>query len=130
MERDPKFSKLFRESGLNLAPGNFTEQVMDKIRIEPVRSKYKPLIGRGGKILVILFIIGISLISIFYSEPGGGVFENVRGLSNIEWQLPQINFNFDFLSESHLSTWLLSTIVAIFILVLSDAGLKRRRRLV
>ena len=130
MERDQKISKLFRESGLAHTTGNFTDQVMDQIRIVPEKKAYKPLIGRNGQILIVLFIIGIVLLSVFYSEPGGGIFENIRGLSNVEWKLPQINFSWGFLTEINFSTWLVSTIVALFLLVLSDAGLKRRRRLV
>jgi hypothetical protein len=41
--------------------------------------------------------------------------------------LPQIKMNFDFLSEISISTGLVSVLVALFILVLSDAGLSRRR---
>ena len=130
MERDQKISKLFRESGLAHTTGNFTDQVMDQIRIVSEKKAYKPLIGRNVQILIVLFIIGIVLLSVFYSEPGGGIFENIRGLSNVEWKQPQINFNWAFFTEINLSTWLVSTIVALFLLVLSDAGLKRRRRLV
>ncbi len=130
MERDPKISNLFRESGLAHTTGRFTDQVMDQIRIVPTKSAIKPLIGRNGRILIVLFILGIVLLSVFYSEPGGRIFENIRELSNVEWKLPQINFSWDFFTDIHLSTWLVSTIVAIFLLVLSDAGLNKRRRLV
>ena len=127
MERDPKISKLFRESGLEPAPGNFTDQVMDKIGVETEKSVYKPLIGKTGRFLIVLFIIGIVVVSVIYSEPGGMLLEHVGGLSNLEWQLPQFNLNFDFLSEINLSTWLVSTLVALFLLVLSDARLNRKK---
>ena len=127
MERDPKISILFRESGLEPAPGDFTDQVMDKIGIETEKSAYKPLIGKTGRFLIILFIIGIVVISVVYSEPGGRLLENTGRLFNMEWQLPQINLNFDFLSEINLSTWLVSTIVALFLLVLLDTGLNRKK---
>ena len=127
MERDPRITKLFRESGLEPAPGNFTDQVMDKIGIEIEKSVYKPLIGKAGRFLIILFIIGIVVVSVIYSEPGGMLLKNVSGLSNLEWQLPQFNLNFDFLSEINLSTRLVSTLVALFLLVLSDALLNRKK---
>ena len=130
MERDPKLSELIRESGLTHAPGNFTDQVMKKIRVETVKSAYKPLIGRGGKIIIVLIFIGLVLVSLLYSEPGGRLFENARGLSNLEWKMPQLNFSFDFFSEISISTWLVSTIAALFVLVLFDAVLNRKRRLV
>lgn len=129
MERDPKISKLIRESGLVHAPESFSEKVMEKIGVESEKKTYKPLIGKPGGIVIILFITGIVAVSLFYSEPGGKLLERLGGLSEITWQLPQINFNLDFLSKINISTWLVSTVVAIFILMLSDAGISRRRKL-
>ena len=127
MERDPKISKLFREMELEHAPGNFTDQVMDQIVVVSEKSAYKPLIGKTGRFLIVLFIIAMVVVSVIYSDPGGRFLEDVDGLSNMEWQLPKINLSFDFLSKLNLSTWLVSTLVALFILVLSDARLNRRR---
>lgn len=127
MERDSKISKLIRESGLIHAPDSFSKKVMESIGFETEKKSYKPLIGRFGKILIFLFIAGIVVVSLIYSEPGGRLLDNIGSLSNIEWQLPQIDFNFNFLSEINISAWLASTVVAIFLLVLSDAGLNRRR---
>ena len=129
MERDPKLSKLINESGLTHAPVGFTDQVMDRIRIEPVKSTYKPVVGRGGKILILLVIVSIVMVSIVVSEPGGELFEKVGRLTNVEWKLPQINFNVDFFSGSKISTWLASTVGALFLLVLSDSVLRRRKRM-
>ena len=130
MERDPNISKLIRESGLVHAPDSFSKKVMKRIIVEPEKKTYKPLIGRFGKILIILFIAGIVVISLIYSEPGGRILENFKGLSNFEFQLPQLKFNLDFLSEINISAWLASTFAAVFILVLTDAGLSRRKRLI
>ena len=130
MERDPNISKLVRESGLVHAPDSFSKKVMKRIVVEPEKKTYKPLIGRFGRILIILFIAGIVVISLIYSEPGGRILENFKGLSNLEWQLPQLKFNLDFLSEINISAWLASTFAAVFILVLTDASLSRRKRLV
>lgn len=109
------------------APDSFSKKVMESIGFETEKKSYKPLIGRFGKILIFLFIAGIVVVSLIYSEPGGRLLDNIGSLSNIEWQLPQIDFNFNFLSEINISAWLASTVVAIFLLVLSDAGLNRRR---
>ena len=130
MKRDPKLSKLIRESGLIHAPDNFTDQVMGKIAVAPFKSPIKPLIGRGGQIVIILSTIGIVVASLVTSEPKGTLFEKARGFSGLELKLPQINFSLDFFSEINISTWLVSTIVALFLLVLADAGLNRRKKLV
>ncbi|MEN8230463.1 MAG: hypothetical protein ABFS38_20040 [Bacteroidota bacterium] len=127
MERDPKISKLFRESGVEHVHGKFTNRVMDQIRVVPAKNAYRPLIGKTGRFLIVLFIIAMVVVSLLYSDPGGQFLENVGGLSNMEWQLPKINLSFDFLSEINLSTWLVSTLVAVFLLVLSDARLNRRK---
>ncbi len=105
-------------------------KVMDRIGVEPNKKAYKPLIGRFGRILIFLFIAGIVVVSVVYSEPGGKLLENIGGLPDVKWQLPQINFNLDFLSKINFSAWMVSTIIAIFILVLTDAVLNRRKRLV
>ena len=130
MERDPNISKLIRESGLVHAPDSFSKKVMKRIVVEPEKKAYKPLIGRFGRILIVLFIAGIIVISLIYSEPGGRILENFKGISNLEWQLPQPNLSLDFLSEINISAWLASTFAAIFILVFTDAGLSRRKRLI
>lgn len=130
MERDPNISKLIRESGLVHAPDSFSKKVMKRIVVEPDKKAYRPLIGRFGRILIVLFIAGIIVISLIYSEPGGRILENFKGISNLEWQLPQPNLSLDFLSEINISAWLASTFAAIFILVFTDAGLSRRKRLI
>ena len=127
MERDPKISKLMKEAGLLAPPADFSEKVMQKIGVVPKKVAYKPLIGRTGRILVLLFIIGIVLVSLIYSEPGGRVIERFAELPAPDWKLPSININYEFLSGTNPAGWLASTVVAIFLLVLSDAGLNKRK---
>ena len=129
MKRDRHISKLIRESGLAQAPDSFTAAVMDKIEAIPLSKSYKPLIGRGGRIMIIFFIIAVVVLSIIYSDPGGELFGTAVRLPRPEWQLPQINFNLEFLKQVKVSTGVVSALVAVFVLVLSDAGLNRRRRL-
>ncbi len=119
MEREGQISRLIRESGVVNAPARFTDHVMDKIGTEAERKSYKPLIGRGGRFIIILLVLGTVLLSIFFSEPG-------RWLTDTRLQLPDLSFTLDFLSDINFSTGLLSALVAIFILVLFDAGLNRR----
>lgn len=130
MERDPNISKLIRESGLGHAPDSFSKKVMKRIVVEPEKKAYRPLISRFGRILIVLFIAGIIVISLIYSEPGGRILESFKGISNLEWQLPQPNLSLDFLSEINISAWLAFTFAAIFILVFTDASLSRRKRLI
>lgn len=128
MKRDPHLSKLIRESGLVQAPGSFTEAVMDKIASIPVKKPYKPLIGKGGRIMIILFLVAVVVLSIFYTDPNSELFGSVR-LPSLGQQLPQWHINLDFLKQIKISTGVVSALAALFILVLSDAGLNRRRRL-
>lgn len=127
MERDPNISKLIRESGLTQAPVGFSERVMGRIGLEPQKGSFKPLIGRRGRFLILLFIIGIAGFSLWSAVREGALTENAGWLSNLGLEIPQIAISFDFLEEVNLSTWLVSTIVALFLLVLSDAGLHWRR---
>ena len=127
MERDPQISKLIREGGVVPAPEGLTGHVMDLIAQEPEKKAYKPLIGRGGRIMIILLVAAIVVISVIYSEPGGRLIESTGWFSNLEGRLPQLNLNLGFLSEIKLSSGLAAGLVAIFVLVLSDAGLNRRK---
>lgn len=125
MERDPRISKLMRESGITHAPDHFTDRVMKKINDNPELTGYKPIIGRAGRILIILFILLLVAISIIYSEPGGRLMENNGVIPYFEWKIPQLNFHLNFLKEIHFPTGILSAVLALLILVLSDAGLKK-----
>jgi len=129
MERDPNISKLVKESGISRAPENLTSRVMDLISKEEEKMTYKPLIGKWGRMGIILFIAGIVAASFMFSEPGQGLFESSGRLPGLEFELPQVHINLDFLSQINLSTGLVAALVALFILVLSDAGLNRRKGL-
>ena len=127
MKRDPHISKLIRESGVVHAPDNFTAAVMDKIETVPVKKSYKPLIGRGGRITIILFIIALVVIAVLYTDPSGELFGSTLTLPRVERQWPQFNFNLEFLKQVNISTGVVSALVAVFVLILSDAGLSKRR---
>ena len=127
MERDPRISDLIKESGTVKPPDAFTGSVMEKISSEPVKTVYKPLIGRGGRILIILGVLGIVLISIFSSGSGDGMPGIRERITPPSWGLPEVSFNLDFLSGLNISSGIVAALVAIFILVLSDAGLNRRK---
>ena len=127
MERDPNISKLVRESGILKAPENLTSRVMNLISVETERRAYKPIIGRRGRWIIVIFVIGIVVASLLSMEPGQHIFNTGGVVSGLEWQLPQISINLEFLTQINISTGLVSGLVALFILVLSDAGLRRRR---
>lgn len=129
MKRDPHISKLIRESGLEQAPDNFTEAIMEKIESFPLRKPYKPLIGRGGRIFIVMFLVAVVVLSVIYTDPSGEFFGSAIKLPTVDWQLPQLNFNLEFLKQVNVSTGVVSALLALFILVLSDAGLSRRRKL-
>lgn len=127
MERDPHISKLIRESGVKAAPADFTASVMDMIKAIPAKKSYKPLIGRGGRIIIILFIIAVVVIAVMYTDPSGELFGTTIKLPQVERQVPQLNINLDFLQKIDFSTGIVTGLVALFVLILSDAGLNRRR---
>jgi len=127
MKRDPHISKLIRESGVIPTPENFTASVMDKIEAVPAKKAYKPLIGRGGRIIFILLVIAVIALAVLYTDPSGELFGSRVTLPTVERQMPQLNFNLEFLQQINISTGIVSALVALFVLVLSDAGLNRRR---
>ena len=127
MKRDPHISKLMRESGLESAPDDFTSRVMDKLQAVPSRKLYKPLIGRGGRILIILIIAALVVVAMLFTDPAGKLFGNSISIPRMESRWTQLHFNLDFLKQIHISTGLAAALVAMFLLVLSDVGLNRRR---
>jgi len=127
MKRDPQISKLMRESGLESAPGDFTSRVMDKLQAVPSKKLYKPLIGRGGRILIILTIAALVVVAMLFTDPAGKLFGNNISIPQVEFRWTQLHFNLDFLKQIHLSTGVAAALVAMFLLVLSDVGLSRRK---
>jgi hypothetical protein len=127
MKRDPHISKLIRESGVIHAPDNFTAAVMDTIEAVPLKKAYMPLIGRGGRILIILFLVALVAIGVFYTDPSGELFGSKITLPQVERQWPQMHFNLEFLKQVNISTGVVSALVAVFLLILTDAGLSKRR---
>ena len=127
MERDPNISKLVRESGILKAPENLTRRVMDLIGEEPEKQAYKPIIGNTGRWIILLFVVGVVVASLLAAEPGQRIFSSEGVFSGLEFQMPQLTFNLDFISQISPSTGLVAGLVALFILVLSDAGIRRRR---
>ena len=129
MKRDPHISKLIRESGVHAAPENFTASVMDKIEAVPAKKSYKPLIGRGGRIVIIFFIVAVIVLALVYTEPGGELFGTSIQIPQLKPNWSQVHLNLDFLKGLNISTGIVSALVALFVLILSDAGLNHRRRL-
>lgn len=126
MERDPKILKLIREDGIVPAPDGFTQRVMDIIQAVPEKRAYKPLIGMGGRIMIIFFVIATVVISLIFAEPVNQTRNVSELLPNPNWQLPKLNINLDFISEMNFSTWIISVLAAVLILVFTDARIRRR----
>lgn len=131
MERDPNISKLIREGGVLSAPDGFTGKVMDLISDKPEKQAYKPLIGKWGALIIFIFLVAIIVVSIIFAAPAEGNQTLAKFFAELEWQLPQINISFDFLSSISLTpdkfpTWLVSSLAALFILVLIDTRFLKR----
>ena len=127
MERDPKISKLILEGGLEQAPKDFTSQVMDLITSAPEKKAYKPLIGKGGRIVIILMGIILVILAVAYAEPGARFIQVGDSFPSLEWKLPEYNLNFQFFSKINFSGGIAAALLALFVLVLSDAGLNKRK---
>lgn len=125
MERDPKIAGLIREGGIKNAPSDFTQRVMDQIASAPVKKTYKPLIGKGGQIFIILAVLALIVITAIYAEPGGKLLQP-GAFSNLELKIPEYHLNFQFLEKLNFSGGIAAALVALFILVLTDAGLRKR----
>ena len=131
MERDPNISKLIRESGVLSAPDGFTGKVMDLIIKKADKQIYKPLIGKWGALIIFLFLAAIVTVSIIFAGPAEGNQVLGKFFAELQWQIPRINISLDFLSTINLSadklpTWIVSSLAAVFILVLIDTRFLKR----
>jgi len=131
MERDPNITKLIREGGVIPAPDGFTGKVMDLIGDKSEKKAYKPLIGKWGMFFAFFLLAAIVTLSIIFATPAEDKLELARFFGEREWQLPQINFRLDFFSNINFTpgevpSWIVSTLVAIFILVLFDTRILKR----
>ncbi|MFO7671680.1 MAG: hypothetical protein R6W31_18620 [Bacteroidales bacterium] len=127
MERDPNISRLIREGGIEKAPHGFTGRVMDLIALAPERKTYQPLIGRGGQIFILLLIITVVVIATVFAEPGGKYIQPGGVFENLQFKVPELHLNLDFFSEINFSGAIAAALLALFILVWSDAGLRKKK---
>lgn len=127
MERDPNISRLIREGGIEKAPRDFTSRVMDQIMSAPEKKTYKPLIGKGGQLFIILLVVTVVIVTVLYGEPGTRLLEPGKVFTLPEWNLPEFQLNLQFLERFNYSGAIAATLVALFILVLTNVGLNKRR---
>lgn len=131
MERDPHISRMMKEGGVQEAPEGFTASVMANLPGKAVKPAYKPLISRKGLILIALLVLGIVALTIVMgtADPASG--SKATGLlEGYSFSLPEWKLQLDFMSRINPSAGVAAALVALFILVLSDARFSRRGRLV
>ena len=127
MEKDPKLSKLIRESGPEHAPQGFSRKVMEQIHSIPEQKAYRPLIGRWGRTIILLFFVGVIAAAFLLAGSGEASGELSERIPQMNWSLPQIEFKLDFLKQMHLSTGVVSALVALSVLLFFDTALRHRR---
>lgn len=113
-----------KEGGLVQAPGEFTRNVLEQVGEIPDKRAYKPLIGWRGRILIILFVVSIVAISMIFTEPGSGMVSGF--IDNLGFLQRDVESGYHFFRDIKFPTGLLSAMVAIFVLVVSDTGFRRR----
>ncbi len=119
-------SKLIREGGILAAPDQLSGRVMDLVTSEPEKIVLKPLVGRGGKIVIILLVTAVIALSFVFTEPGSRG-ETASWISNLGLTIPEVHLNYKVFQDINISTGIVSAVVALFILVLFDAGFRRKR---
>ena len=117
MERDRKLLELFREHGIIKAPESLTSEVIRRIEKTPERIKYKPLINR----LTIIIVTAVCLILLIVWSKFGHKSSNGHMLSLPDWhfEIPDVSPLF--------TTGIAAGFLALFVLLLSESGLKRRK---
>lgn len=117
MQADKKLEKIIKAYGLFSPSSDFTQNVIGKIKEESIATSFKPLIGKRGRLIGIAIITLIVLLTIL-----GGNADLSQPVLNIpQWdmKLPEISLT--------IPKVVLAGFVAVFILILSDAGIRRYR---
>lgn len=117
MERDKRLTELVKQHGILNAPEGFIEDVLDKIEEQPSMKQYKPIIPKGV-VYAAIFIIVIAAL-IFNRSAEESFHEPLFTLPNWDISFPDIS--------PLLSSGLAAGIVGIFILLLAEFGLRRRK---
>lgn len=132
MEQHKELKKLIKDHGIEPVAKDFTSRVMDRILAEPVRKEYKPIIGKGFGIVMLVFFLAIITVSLIYGEPSGMASEGIINLPDLnisEWKLPQWNLPVKNLPEFNITSGVLAALLAVFTLVVFDALIMKRKRI-
>ncbi len=117
MEKDKRLGEIMKENGPLRAPDGFTEKVLNKIDSIPVRSGYKPILNqRVGITIAAVFIILLIII-------GLGIDDSAR---EPLFRLPEFNIKLPEIAPV-LTTGFIAGVIATFLLLLSDFGLRSRK---
>lgn len=117
MNRDRKLEKLVKTHGLFSPSPDFTDNVIGIIKGESIATSFRPLIGKRGRLMGIAIISLIIILTFFGS--GADLSEPLINIPQWDLKLPDISFT--------IPRVMFAGIVAVFLLVLSDAGLRRKR---
>ena len=115
MEKDRNIERLIRDHGLAEPGTGFTENVMRSVEQSPLRSHYRPLIGKAGRMVIWLVIAAILVVSFVFAGTNG------QDTTHAEWLQLDLRFSLPDIGSTLLYGALAGG-VAILLLVLSDAG--------
>lgn len=117
MEQDKRLADLVKEYGIYNAPEGLIEDVMSNIREQPSIPQYKPIVQRGVVYAAILVIIIAAVILNLTNE--GSFNDPFFTIPNWELSVPDMS--------PFLSSGLAAGMVSVFILLLTEYGLKRKK---
>lgn len=121
-EMDVKLKEIFQETGKNMAPANFTQNLMNRIdkEVQTAHIVYKPLISKWGWAFISVFVMAILATVITSSS-------NITGQGHEITQLIRNTFSFSIQTDgfmrvsSQVTQYLLSS--KIFLSLIGILGL-------
>ena len=132
MEQHKGLKKLIKDHGVEPVAKDFASKVMDRILNEPVKKEYKPIMGKGVGFSILVVFLVIITVSIIYGEPSGLATDRTIQWPqwNLdEWKLAQWKLSIKSLPNLNVTGGMLSALLAVFILVVTDALIIRRKRI-
>ncbi len=117
MQEDKKLEKIIKAQGLVSPSSDFTQNVIAKIKGESIATSFRPIIGKRGRLIGLAIVSFIILFTIF----GGDANPSQTILNIPQWDLKMPDISLA------IPKVVLAGFAAVFILVLSDAGIRRYR---
>ena len=128
MNTDKIFGEIISKGGIQKAPDNFTELIMNKIQTEetPVLSEYEPVIRKRTWFILAATILIIFVLSIFLSPESSSIDYKIRAADYLNSFMASVT---QFIINLSSLNFILPTIVLLSTFFFANEFISLKRRM-